>query len=76
MARDRRARITLVDGPDHGLTFGVEGDPPRTWRTPGVVAWQATGTADLSAALPTHLYEMVMETRTGTLVYVWRGHDA
>lgn len=67
-------RLLLVDGPRHGDTIQLEGDPGEQIYVATLVVFTAPPDRDcLRPDQPTHQYRRLFRTDRDTFVYVWEG---
>lgn len=71
-------KVILVDGPHHGHTLYIEGDPPNRIYMPAILFTARVHKRDeLAKPLTdyTHSYVGITVTYSKTLVYEYRGQD-
>ena len=77
MSVRERARAFFIDGPEHGTTRTLDGEPPREWLVPRMTPMShraLTEDADAPTALiPVDRYLRTHRTRGHVWIFEWDG---
>jgi len=73
-----RARAFFIDGPEHGTTRTLDGEPPREWLVPRMMSMSHRSLTEGADDAPTALvavdrYVLTYRTRGHVWIFEWDG---